>query len=51
MDYFNNVFTSFLDLESDNCAVYEGENSWISSKISLSNIQKLPKNSFRIFLN
>ncbi len=36
MDYFNNVFTNFLGLESVNCvAVYAGsESSGISSKIS-----------------
>ncbi len=36
MDYFNNVFTAFLDLERVSCvAVYAGsESSRISSKIS-----------------
>jgi len=36
MDYFNDVFTTFLSLESgNNIAVYgSSESLWISSKIS-----------------
>ncbi len=43
MDYFNDVLTTFLGLESVSCvAVYRGsESSWISSKNMLICVTKI----------
>ncbi len=45
MDYFNNVFTTFLDLDRGRTlAVYAGsESSWISSKNILICVKKMNK--------